>query len=286
VKADNEDTSKKRKIELLNLLPAEIQAALQGNTAYDSDTDDDSRPAYNANKDEKSSLQKVHDERQGRANQSALLSLLPKAKDVESLSCASADVSGEEKEISKGKFSVPLNSDSRAQVVSSKSKIDSKTSANKFSMPLEAPLDVKGKKVLESREESNFGVSKVADVEEDDDKESVPLSALFTFAERKPVHREPNYSSTSQTYAPNEQLDTTVESSSLEGPPVATYTQEEYEQYYQAYYQYQQQILYQQQNLDVDDEGNEVGPGKKRNRRLESELLNGNIDVLKEQQCA
>lgn len=283
-KVEVKEGSKKKRIELLNLLPANIQAALQGHTAYDSDSDGESQHSHTATSEKNTIQPKEHNKTKDKVTQSALLSLLPKAKDNEEFMPAPvAKVIVNES--LKGKFSAPLEaSEPRFQAsIVSNSKINSKTTANKFSMPLEFPATEYIEKKAVSTGNSSFSLE---DGDDDGEYLDAAKSSLFTFAEKKSTEvKLQSYHLDSGMNQPSETNDSVPEHDSF-SVPVPIYTQEEYEQYYQAYYQYQQQLLYPQLQPQLDEEDQDTTPGRKRNRKLESELLNGNINVVQEKNCS
>ena len=292
---NKDDFPKKKKIELLSFLPANIQAALQGNTMYDSDSDSDNAkgpslkcPLVHKN-DSKGSCNLV---------QSALLTMLPKASNdgaidtsahVNSTSCRIstekkqsrqiANEINEPKIIPNSKFAMPLNPGKQETYFVGKTQVEKPRVSIKSSSTYESLVYVP-----QNCANPNQG----AELSPGDHR--IPL---FTYAET-PCSSVSSRSAALVVYPPARTFGR-KEDRALLSNVVQCDGREAYDQMQQAskHEQHGEQFLKDSSGPEsnyyhFDDAGDNssAGSNRKRNRQMEAELLNGNINVVDKSNCA
>ena len=296
--------SGKKKIEILNLLPSNIQAALQGNTSYDSDSDDGGDSFTKKNPYEKTNI---------KSSSSSLLNLLPKAKDV----------GGQNQTINslKDKSSLPKNGldhssnknlvDQNMSKPNNNSIISTQTTQSKFALPLDSgppKIYFVGKTQVEKKIESKpLGGKETTDKSDkfspqkesgknykDESNEIGKSESLFTFENDSisshKVDNDPIQYSSYPTPVPAPNFPTKPFGRMDDRDLLSGLNNNQYQNddpHSNHYSQYSSELnnqLYAGQDTSnyIESETNQQLSGKKRDRRIEAELLNGNINIIED----
>ena len=314
------DPKKKKKIEILNMLPANIQAALQGDSIYDSDDGDDSEFGSDQRMEIESETKVIKSKsgtnsfvtaaskpkkRSRSSHDVELLSLLPKVLDRPTpVSHVAPSSSSFETESN-------LNDDNATAPVQQSSCIEiNKANANQkikgssvFSMPLvsnnpndEYRLPTAPAKPIVAQKQKKKSRQNGDNCDEEDGEESWRKTvmrssssnnnsgSLFNLNEKKSQAFGAQNSNTVpiqmsvQAQQPTHQSQPSVAIEvNTQDPDLYAYQQYQYQQQ-MLQYQQQQQQLQQQQTFTMEDEGD--SSSRRRDRRMEAQLLHGNMEAV------
>ena len=308
---------KKKKIEILNMLPANIQAALQGDTMYDSDEGNDDEIVSNrmevengikaigsnGNRNNNNGTFAMKKRSRG-SHDSDLLSLLPKVLGRPApVPNTSSSTPSTKVTTSSGNFAMPVQQES--YIERNKANANVKIKNSSFSMPLVSnnpsdeyrlPSKTSNQSVGTQRQKKKNKFPKAGgnDDEDDDGEENWRKTvndgesgnshgiggSIFTFDDRKSQAPERHNDSTIPINVPA-QIHSNYQSHSAAKEQLNT---QDANLYAYQQYQYQQQVLqYQQERQQqqvIMEEDHEDHSSHRRDRRMEAQLLHGNMDAV------